>query len=386
MDKLLAYGREAGASDLHVTPGEPPLLRVNGVLSRVQSKAFTARHTEALLSEILDPVRWPILQKAGAVDFCYSIAGVGRYRANVFRQQRGMSGAFRCIPNAAPLLSDVGLPKYLDEVNTYHQGIVLITGPAGSGKSTSLAALVNVINETRQAHVLTLEDPIEFLHPPKKALINQREIGRDSVSFAAAMRAALREDPDVIVVGELRDTETVRMALSASETGHLVIGTMNTPSAAKTIDRVIDLFPPGDQAQVRLTLAGGLRLIVSQRLLPNADRTGQVAAAELLPGSISLWSLIRDNKTYQIPSLQQRGKGLGIIRFDDSLVELVKTGRTTLEIAKEWAENPDELENTVRALRRPQAPAAAPPKAAGEMAMDTLGGLFGKAGNLFRKG
>jgi twitching motility protein PilT len=217
-------------------------------------------------------------------------------------------------------------------------------------------------------------------------MMSQREVGANTKTFAAALKGSLREDPDVIVVGELRDTETVRMALSASETGHLVIGTMNTPSAAKTIDRVIDLFPPGDQAQVRLTLAGGLRLIVSQRLIPNSDRTGQVAAAEILPGSVSLWSLIRDNKTYQIPSLQQRGKGLGIIRFDDSLAELVKNRRTTMEIAKQWAENPEELEVTVRAMQKAPAPPPPPPKAAGAVAMDTLGGIFGKAGNLFRKG
>jgi twitching motility protein PilT len=220
-------------------------------------------------------------------------------------------------------------------------------------------------------------------------MMSQREVGTHTKSFFSALKGSLREDPDVIVVGELRDTETVRMALSASETGHLVIGTMNTPSAAKTIDRLIDLFPPSDQAQVRMTLAGGLRLIVSQRLVPNADRTALVAAAEILPGSISLWSLIRDNKTYQIPSLQQRGKGIGIVRLDDSLIDLVKSGRTTLEIAKQNAESPDELEAVVsgrRAAMNAQLRPPEPPKPTGEGAKEAIGGLFGKAGNLFRKG
>jgi twitching motility protein PilT len=231
-----------------------------------------------------------------------------------------------------------------------------------------------------------VEDPIEYLHPRKKAMMSQREVGTMTKTFQSALKGSLREDPDVIVVGELRDTDTVRMALSASETGHLVIGTMNTPSAAKTIDRLIDLFPPADQAQVRMTLAGGLRLIVSQRLIPNSDRTRFVAAAELLPGSISLWSLIRDNKTFQIPSLQQRGKGIGIIRIDDSLVDLVKSGRTTLEIAKEYAENPEDVELTVLGkkpqIANPNAPP--PPRPPGDP--NAVQGFLGKAGNLFRKG
>jgi twitching motility protein PilT len=344
MDKLLAYGREAGASDIHVTPGEPPLLRINGVLARLQSKVFTAKHTEALLSEILDPVRWPILQKAGAVDFCYSIAGVGRYRTNIFRQQRGMSGAFRCIPNAAPLLSGLGLPKYLDEINTYHQGIVLLTGPAGSGKSTSLAALVNVINDTRQAHVLTLEDPIEFLHPPKKALINQREIGRDSVSFAAAMRAALREDPDVIVVGEMRDRETIRLALLAAETGHLVIATMQTTGAVATVDKLVESFPTDEQQQVRVSLSGSLKLIISQQLVPRADGSGRAAVFEILKSTSPIRTLIREGKTFQLPSAMQIGRSMGMRTIDASLEEMLAAGIITLETAHANAEKKETFE------------------------------------------
>src|SRR5262249_37986335 len=235
---------------------------------------------------------------------------------NVSRQRTGYKGSFRLVPREVPTLEGLALPPEIAEATKHHQGLIVVTGPTGHGKTTTLSAIVDRINATTTHHVITVEDPVEYIHPRKRAMMSQREVGTHTKSFFSALKGSLREDPDVIVVGELRDTETVRMALSASETGHLVIGTMNTPSAAKTIDRLIDLFPPSDQAQVRMTLAGGLRLIVSQRLVPNAERTGLVAAAEILPGSISLWSLIRDNKTYQIPSLQQRGKALGIVRLD----------------------------------------------------------------------
>jgi twitching motility protein PilT len=253
IEKLLAFARESGASDLHISPTEPPFLRVNGILSRIEMKPLSPQQTEAFLADVLDSVRRPILEKTGAVDLCYSIPGVGRYRVNVFSQKRGLSAVFRCIPNVAPTLAELGLPRHLDEVNTYHQGIVLLTGPAGSGKSTSLTALVNVVNENRKAHVLSLEDPIEFLHSPKMALVNQREIGRDSRSFAASMRAALREDPDIVVVGEMRDAETIRLALVASETGHLVIATMQTTGAVATIDKLVESFPTDEQQQIRVS-------------------------------------------------------------------------------------------------------------------------------------
>ncbi|HEX8537758.1 MAG TPA: ATPase, T2SS/T4P/T4SS family, partial [Cystobacter sp.] len=226
-------------------------------------------------------------------------------------------------------------------------------------------------------HVLTVEDPVEYLHPRKKALLSQREVGTHTKSFASALKGSLREDPDVILVGELRDTETVRMALAASETGHLLVSTMNTQSAAKTIDRLIDLFPPGDQAQVRMTLASSLRLIVSQRLLPSADGRSLVAAAELLPGSVALGNLIRDNKTFQIPSLQQRGKSLGIVRFDDSLAELVRSGRTTLEHARVYAENPDELEAVVTG-KRPGSPPEPPPPDGSKPLLSKMGNLLNR--------
>ena len=326
------------------------------------------------------------LETEGSCDFALNDPR-GRCRVNVSRQRTGYKVCVRLIPSAIPTLEALGLPPQIANATHHHQGLILVTGPTGHGKTSTLAAIVNIINTQTTHHIITVEDPVEYVHPRKRALMSQREVGTNTRSFASALKGSLREDPDVIVVGELRDTETVRMALSASETGHLVIGTMNTPSAAKTIDRLIDLFPPADQAQVRMTLAGGLRLIVSQRLVPNSDRSGLIAAAELLPGSIGLWSLIRDNKTFQIPSLQQRGKGIGIIRFDDSLYEAVKAGRTTLEIAKEYAESADELELSVLGKRPQMAPPLqAAQKPMGEGAKDTMAGILGKAGNLFRKG
>jgi twitching motility protein PilT len=294
----------------------------------------------------------------------------------------------------------LGLPEAIGNATHHHQGLIVITGPTGHGKTTTMAAIVDLINTNTTHHVITVEDPIEYIHPRKKAMLSQREVGTNTKSFAAALKGSLREDPDVIVVGELRDTETVRMALSASETGHLVVGTMNTPSAAKTIDRLIDLFPPGDQAQVRITLAGGLRLIVSQRLLPRKDGPGMVAAAEVLPGSVPLWNLIRDNKTYQIPSLQQRGKGFGIIRMDDSLTELVNTFKVSAEDAIVMAENPDELESTLSGQRLQATPAIVadgikppagantsppPPDVTPNASADKPKGLFERAGAFFGK-
>jgi twitching motility protein PilT len=376
IENLLRQARAANASDLHIVPERPVLFRVAGDLtSRGQpiDEAFAMGIVDGIV-----PLRLrPQLETEGSCDFALT-DNQGRFRVNVSRQRTGHKICVRLVSAEIPTLESLGLPPEIAAATHHHQGLIVVTGPTGHGKTSTLAAIVNIINTNTTHHIITVEDPVEYVHPRKRAMMSQREVGSNTRSFQSALKGSLREDPDVIVVGELRDTETVRMALSASETGHLVIGTMNTPSAAKTIDRLIDLFPPADQAQVRMTLAGGLRLIVSQRLIPNADRSGLVACAELLPGSIGLWSLIRDNKTFQIPSLQQRGKGIGIIRIDDSLVDLVKAGRTTLEIAKEWAESPEELELSVLG-KRPQAAPPAQQKAAGD-------GIFGKAGNLFRKG
>jgi twitching motility protein PilT len=342
VDALLAGARSAGASDLHLVAGRPPLLRVAGELLP-RGATLEPATVEAMLMPLVPERLAQVLAEQGSCDFAIERGASGRFRVNVGRQRTGLKACFRLVPPAVPTLESLGLPPEIEKATHHHQGLVIVTGPTGHGKTCTLAAIVDIINRTKTHHIITVEDPVEVIHPRKKAMISQREIGSHTRSFAAALKASLREDPDVIVVGELRDTETVRMALAASETGHLVLGTMNTPSAAKTIDRLIDLFPPGDQAQVRITLAGGLHLVVSQRLLPRADGRGMVAAVELLPGSVALWSLIRDSKTFQIPSLQQRGRGFGILRLDESLAELVRAGKVAREAALAVAEAPGKL-------------------------------------------
>jgi twitching motility protein PilT len=357
MRSLLERARSNGASDLHVVAGQTPLFRVGGEL-RPYGDAIAPDVADTMLRALVPPRLWPVLDDLGSCDFALEEEGLGRFRVNVGRQQTGLKACLRLIPRELPTLQSLGLPPEIARAAGHHQGLVVFTGPTGHGKTTSMTAVVDHINRTTTHHIITVEDPVENLHPKKKALISQREIGTHTKTFASALRAALREDPDVIVVGELRDAETVSMAVAASETGHLVFGTMNTPSAAKTIDRLIDLFPPADQPQVRLTLATGLRLIVGQRLVPNADRTGVHAAIELLPGSLALSALIRDNKTFQIPSLQQRGRGAGIIRLDDSLGELVRTKAIAPDEAMAFAEAPSEFEAVLKKV-------LAPPRAGG---------------------
>ncbi len=351
LDELLASARQEGASDLHVVAGRPMLLRIGGELLPRGPQLGEAAVETMVAGLVPERARAPLAAQ-GSCDFAVERT-TGRFRVNVARQRTGLKACFRCIAAAVPTLASLGLPADIERATHHHQGLVLVTGPTGHGKTSTLAAIVDIINGGTTHHVITVEDPVEYVHPRKRAMISQREVGTHTRSFQSALKASLREDPDVIVVGELRDTETVRMALAASETGHLVLGTMNTPSAAKTIDRLVDLFPPADQPQVRLALAGGLHLIVSQRLLPAASGSGMVAAVELLPGSVALWSLIRDNKTYQIPSLQQRGKAFGIVRLDDSLAELVRAGRVTRAAALSVAENPDELDAVLSGKRAP---------------------------------
>jgi len=399
IDEVLLAARGEGASDLHLVAGRPALFRLAGRLIPRGEPIDAERLVQVLMPRI--PARLHSqLEKDGSCDFALSGEKIGRFRVNVTRQRTGLKGSFRIISSDIPTLVSLGLPEAIGNATHHHQGLIVITGPTGHGKTTTMAAIVDLINSNTTHHVITVEDPIEYIHPRKKAMLSQREVGANTKSFAAALKGSLREDPDVIVVGELRDTETVRMALSASETGHLVLGTMNTPSAAKTIDRLIDLFPPGDQAQVRITLAGGLRLIVAQRLLPRKDGPGMVAAAEVLPGSVPLWNLIRDNKTYQIPSLQQRGKGFGIIRLDDSLAELVNSFKVSAEDAIAVADSPEELESTLSGKKlqntppvvaegiKPPAPAGspvAPPPAEQAAAATGAKGLLGRAGAFFGK-
>ncbi|MDC3984224.1 type IV pilus twitching motility protein PilT [Polyangium jinanense] len=384
LDDVLLRARADGASDVHLVASRPPLLRIGGKLLPRGPEVEPQALERMLESRIPERLRAQLAIE-GSCDFALDDPRFGRSRVNVTRQRTGLKASFRLVSREIPTLAELGLPDAIALATRHHQGLIVITGPTGHGKTTTLAAIVDIINSETSHHIITVEDPIEYVHPRKKAMMSQREVGSHTRDFQSALKASLREDPDVIVVGELRDTETVRMALSASETGHLVLGTMNTPSAAKTIDRLIDLFPPGDQQQVRVTLAGGLRLVVSQRLLPRKDGPGMIAAAEMLPGSVPLWNLIRESKTWQIPSLQQRGKGFGIVRLDDSLADLVRAGKASLEDALLVAEAPDELEAALagkRASAVPQAAPAEPPKPAEPEANK---GLLGRAGALFGK-
>ncbi len=291
IDKLLAKNREMGASDLHLTVGEPPLLRVNGRLERVEGwPALSAKSTQSAVMGLLSDKQRRHFEEEGELDFCYAIPEVGRYRTNAYTQRKGIGAAFRVIPNIPPTFADIRLPGRLTELLDYHQGLIMVSGPASSGKSTTLAAIINLINEARSTHVITLEDPIEFVHPVKTALVNQREVGKHTESFGRALRGALRQDPDVIMVGEMRDPETIRMALEASETGHLVIATMHTTSAIQTVERLVQSFPPDEQPQVRMSLSESLKWVVCQSLIPRADGVGRVAVFELLKNTFSVGS------------------------------------------------------------------------------------------------
>lgn len=345
IDRLLAQIREQNCSDLHLTVGEPPFVRTNGKLVRMGDVApMSAASTEAAVFSLLNERQAATLREVGELDFCYAIPEVGRYRVNAFNQRLGWCAAFRVIPNLPPTFASLRIPGRLTELLDYHQGIILISGPAGCGKSTTLAALVNLINETKADHVITLEDPIEFVHPVKSSLVNQREVGTHTGSFARALRAALREDPDVIIVGEMRDAETVRLALTAAETGHLVIGTLHTTSAYATIDRMIKSFPPEEQAQVRMALSESMKYVVCQSLLPRKDGMGRVAMFEVLKGTMPISTLIRENKLHQIPTMMQLGRQFGMQTVDQALVELVQAGLISGEAAWRRAEKPEDFE------------------------------------------
>jgi twitching motility protein PilT len=343
LESFLALAVAARASDVHVVAGRPVLLRVaTDLLPRTQP--VLPEHVESIAREIVPGRLREALETDGSCDFAIDHPAHGRFRVNVSRQRTGYKLSMRVIPREIPTLAALALPDAVGAAAKYAQGLVLVTGPTGHGKTSTLAAIVDILNRDSSRHVLTIEDPVEFVHPRKRAMISQREVGTHARSFASALKASLREDPDVIVVGELRDPETVRMAIAASESGHLVIGSMNTPTAAKTIDRLIDMFPAAEQAQIRASVASVLRLVIGQRLVPSADRTRLHAAVEMLPSSIALYALIRDARTFQIPSLQQRGRTLGVIRLDESLAELVRSQKVTLEVAKQFAESPQELE------------------------------------------
>jgi twitching motility protein PilT len=352
---LLAKARAESASDVHVMAGQPARFRRNGRLEPF-GETMSEERVNDLLMPLLNARNAKQLSELGYADFACPIEGAGRLRVNVNKQRTGLKGCFRLIMAEPPALESLGLPHELRQMLNYHQGLVVVSGPNGAGKTTTLAALVDLFNSERSVHIITVEDPVEVMHPIKKAIVSQREVGSHTKSFHAALKGSLREDPDVIAIGELRDRETVEKALEAAETGHLVFATMSTPSGASTIDRLIDMFPPDDQSQVRATLAGALKFVVSQRLVPRKDGDGQVVAVELLTGGMALWTLIRDDKLYQLPSLLQRGRGFGMIRIEDSLNELLASGTISMETAKLYADDPRALGEIPAGNARPQAP------------------------------
>jgi pilus retraction protein PilT len=368
--EYVAAARAAKASDLHIAGNRVVSIRTNNELLPLggDTSVLSAEQAEQILLPLLSVEERERLQTAGYVDLAIDAPGGGRLRANISRHQVGVKGTFRLAFDRPRTIEELGLPKELAKVVSHHQGFVVIAGPSGHGKTTTLAALVDLVNSTRPHHILTVEDPIEIEHPRKMALVSQREAGKHTKTFATALKASLREDPDVIVIGELRDRETVEIALTAAETGHLVLATMSTPSAAKTLDRLIDMFPPEEHSQVRASIAGALRAIVAQRLLP-AIGGGVVPAIELVTGVLPLAVLIREDKLFQLPNLLQRGRSFGMIRFDESLGELVKAGKITEETALSVA---DAKANLATQLKGP-APVAAPP--AGK---NRFGNLFGK--------
>ncbi|MDP3058374.1 MAG: type IV pilus twitching motility protein PilT [bacterium] len=327
VNELLRTASESRASDLHLTVGLPPMMRIDGELARMSDiPILNTQNTDELLRQITTERQYDDFVKVGAVDFSHSIEGFGRYRVNAYRQRNATAIALRLIPSGIPSVEKLGLPSIISDLARKASGLILVTGVTGSGKSTTLAAMIGQINEEESLHILTLEDPIEFLHRHKKSMVNQREIGTDVPSFASGLRSALREDPDVILVGEMRDYDTTQIAVSAAETGHLVLATLHTPSAAQTIDRIIDIFPSHQQAQIRIQLASSLQGVIAQQLLPRIDMLGRIAAFEVMIATPAVRNLIREVKTHQLPSVIQTGMKWGMITMESSLKNLLQKG------------------------------------------------------------
>ena len=322
VEEILARAKEAGASDVHITVGIPPKMRVNGDLLTMEGDRLMPADTLERAAQVMNEKQQQRFEENGECDMSFAIAGQGRYRVNIYKQRGSIAMAFRLVDTKVPSAESLGVPQSVIDLYQKKRGLVLVTGPTGSGKSTTLASLIDKINNNREAHVITLEDPIEYLHSHNRSIVNQREIGLDSLSYAHALRAALREDPDVILVGEMRDFETISVAITAAETGHLVLSTLHTIGAASTVDRVIDVFPPHQQQQIRVQLANVLEAVISQQLIPTADGHGRVAAFEVLHTNPAVRNLIREGKTHQLTSVMQTNRKAGMITMDDALLQL----------------------------------------------------------------
>ncbi len=341
---LIAKAIEKNASDLHISVGIPPTMRVNGELEKIDDKLLSPIDTEELIKQILSDEKLMDLDEKGELDFSFSNPGLGRFRVNAYKQRGSYSVAIRVVSIEIPLMEDLGLPPVLKELADKKRGLILVTGPTGSGKSTTLASMIDYINRTRSCHILTLEDPIEYLHKHNKSIVNQREIGHDSKNYANALRASLRQDPDVILVGEMRDLETIGIAITAAETGHLVMSTLHTVGAAKTIDRIIDVFPPYQQQQIKVQLSSVLMGVVSQSLLPKADNSGRIAALEIMIATPAIRNLIREGKNHQIQSIVQTGSRYGMKSMDHSISDLYKSGVITREVALNYSAEKEMME------------------------------------------
>lgn len=343
IEEILQMASEKGASDVHITVGVPPKVRVNGHLESMPFERMMPGDTLEVLLSVMSEQQKARFEERGELDFSYAIPGLGRYRVNAFKQRGTVAMAFRLVSFGIPSAESLGIPKSVIDLYNSKRGLVLVTGPTGSGKSTTLAAIVDKANHNRDAHIITLEDPIEYLHRHDLSIVNQREIGLDSKSYANALRAALREDPDVILVGEMRDFETISVAITAAETGHLVLSTLHTMGVANTVDRVVDVFPPHQQQQIRVQLSNTLEAVVSQQLLPKADGSGRVAAFEVLHSNNAVRNLIREGKSHQLASVMQTNRKFGMVMMDDSIQQLYTEGKISKETAVQFAVDPDAM-------------------------------------------
>ena len=338
---LLAFSVKNKASDLHISTGLPPMIRVHGDVRRINLPAANQEQVFDMITDVMNDNQRKIFQQNLETDFSFELPNIARFRVNAFMSNRGPAAVFRTIPSTVLTLEQLQAPKVFEKISDTPRGLVLVTGPTGSGKSTTLAAMINYINENHPAHILTIEDPIEFVHQSKKALVNQRELHQHTHSFANALKSALREDPDVILVGEMRDPETIGLALTAAETGHVVFGTVHTTGAAKTVDRIVDVFPAGEKEMVRSMLSESLRAVISQTLLKTKDGSGRVAAHEIMLSTPAVRNLIRENKIAQIGSVMQTGQQHGMQTLDQCLQNLVRRNQISVDMARSKASNPD---------------------------------------------
>lgn len=345
IEEILAQGKSMGASDVHITVGVPPKLRIHGKLVTTDGPKVMPQDTLEMAAKLMNEKQKQHFEEYGECDMSFAIPGEGRFRVNLYHQRGSVAMAIRLVDTEIPTPESLGVPQSVIDLYRKKRGLVLVTGPAGSGKSTTLASLIDTINDNREAHIITLEDPIEYLHKHKQSIVNQREVGLDTLNYANALRAALREDPDVILVGEMRDFETISVAITAAETGHLVLSTLHTIGAASTVDRVIDVFPPHQQQQIRVQFANVLEAVVSQQLVPTSDGKGRVAAFEVLHATPAVRNLIREGKSHQLATVMQTNRKLGMITMDDALVQLYTDFKISRDMALQFAQDQDSIKN-----------------------------------------